>query len=336
VKKHVFKNRTFGILGIILLIACSCTREKEPRLPRINEDNIQPVHIARYGQALFSIPPARLKEGLLDIQPEFRFFLDADLDDTLNLIRIREFISDPLLRDIAEDCERQYPDLKGLEDSLSWMFAYYKAWFPEAEIPAVFSYISGLYYEMPVQLVDSVMLIGLDMFLGEDAPWYARVGMPAYAGIRCERHQILPACAARLADRHLIPSVQDDLIGAMLQEGRRLYFMESLLPSLPEQTLAAYTSGQLEWCHTQEENLWGFLVDNELFYSKDAQMVNQMMQDGPFTNAFGKDSPPRLGQWLGWQVVRSFMESHRDVRLDSLMRMDNAHLLFRESGYRPR
>ena len=323
-------------LVIIFYVLASCSSNQDPRIPSFDPGDIPEVKIHNYGKALLSIPPDNFKAGLLAIQEEYRFFLDGDLNDTLNVLRLREFVSDPLIRSLADECERKFPDPGMLEDSLGLMFAYYAHHIPGANLPEVFTYISGLNYENPVQLRNNHLIIGLDMFLGAETPWYAQVGMPAFMAHRCTPAHILPACAGTLAALHNTRSSQEDLLGAMIHEGKRLYFMQMLVPSSPDERIIGYTPAQLEWCQANEEKLWAFLVENELLYSPDLSAFNRMMQDGPFTTSFGSESAPRPGHWIGWMIVRSYMRKHSEISIADLMKKTDAHALFQDAAYRPR
>lgn len=321
-------------LLLFVLQGCGLNNEKRNYVPE--PDEIVPVKVYDYGRSLFSIPIDSLVDGLRELRKDFPFFLSGDLNDTLALLQMREFISDPFIQAVAADYTRQYADLSGLEDSLATMFAHYRYQYPDENIPKVYAYLSGLHYEQPVEWYDSVLILGLDMFLGERSPYYAQVGMPAFMAHRCTRVHILPACAGAIASAHLVPLEGKDLVSAMIQEGKRLYFMQMMLPGIEDHLLVQYTEPQLEWCRKNEEQLWAFLVDNELLYATELGALKRMMQDGPFTTAFGTNSAPRPGFWIGWMIVRSYMDKHPETSLRELMEMKDHRALFQGSGYRPR
>jgi uncharacterized protein YjaZ len=47
------------------------------------------------------------------------------------------------------------------------------------------------------------------------------------------------------------------------------------------------------------------------------------------------ESPGRVGQWIGWQIVRSFMENNPQVTVQELLLMD-AKQIFEKSKYKPK
>jgi len=63
--------------------------------------------------------------------------------------------------------------------------------------------------------------------------------------------------------------------------------------------------------------------------------IKRFIDDGPFTAPFTEDSPARTGAWLGWQIVRSYMKKHPDVKLPELLRNQDYQGILNQSGYQP-
>jgi hypothetical protein len=42
------------------------------------------------------------------------------------------------------------------------------------------------------------------------------------------------------------------------------------------------------------------------------------MNDAPFTSTFSKNSPPRIGHYIGWQIVRECMLNNPEMELIDL------------------
>ena len=58
----------------------------------------------------------------------------------------------------------------------------------------LFPYISGLEFEYPVQLQDSILLISLDMYLGRDFEAYGMARIPQYRTMRATHVWLLKTC----------------------------------------------------------------------------------------------------------------------------------------------
>jgi len=55
------------------------------------------------------------------------------------------------------------------------------------------------------------------------------------------------------------------------------------------------------------------MIENKLLYSSYNQAMSKFITDGPFTTDFSKESPAKIGSWIGWQIVRSYMNHNRKV-----------------------
>ena len=83
--------------------------------------------------------------------------------------------------------------------------------------------------------------------------------------------------------------------------------------------------------------MWRYFLENELLYSKDSKLGNRFINPAPFSKFYleiDNESPGRVGTWLGWQIVRSYMNNN-DVPLEKMLKM-NAKELFEKSKYKPK
>ena len=77
-------------------------------------------------------------------------------------------------------------------------------------------------------------------------------------------------------------------------------------------------------------------MQNKLLFSKNQSDIVQFTGEGPFTRGFDKVSPARTGGWLGWQIIKAYMNKHPEVSLAKLMEGNDAQAILRESGYKPK
>jgi uncharacterized protein YjaZ len=126
------------------------------------------------------------------------------------------------------------------------------------------------------------------------------------------------------------------LLDHMILHGKVLYAMDLLLPETPDSLKTGYTAAQSEWCLDNEKELWQLLIDQELLFSPDPLVIRKFIQDGPFTAGMPEGAPAMLGKWTGWQIVRSYMNKHRDVTLEQLFKTTDSQVILSESGYKPK
>ena len=324
----------FILLSTVLLFSCqsgSCRFDVN-----ISDIEVENIKIHRYGKALFEVDRSNLKEELKRLQPQYSVFLNGDLDDTLSIIQLSEYINDTLLIAVSDDCFLTFPDLNSLEEGLTNTFKYLKYYYPEKNIPAVFTYISGFDYEYPVQYFEDNLLIALDMYLGETYTRYYNLGLPKYILKKFSNEYIIRDCMSQMAKSEIdYKKIGNALLDAMINEGKILWYIEAMTPGIKETIIIDYTEEQLQWAKDNEGNIWAFMIESNLLYSKEMQVMQKFIYDSPFTSYFGQESPPRLGWWIGWKIVRSYMEKNSVTSLNDLMKDFDAQKILSQSGYKP-
>ncbi len=331
--KHSKLKALISYLFIItILYSCNSSRHDVD----LSEIEINDIEIKRYGKALFAIDRNNLKAELSELSDEYFFFIGKEFEDTLNLIKINDFISDSSLIELSDTCNEKYPDLNDIEKQLTSAFKHYKYYFPGKAIPEVYTYVSGLFYEFPIQVVDGVMIIALDMFLGIDFLPYWQIGLPKYKIRRFEKEYLVNDCMNEIMLTEFPNPPEKTFLDKMINEGKRLYFLEAIMPETHDSIKIGYTKNQMEWCKNNESNIWAFFIENELLYSPDFQYTSKFTTDGPFTSAFSPESPAKIGSWVGWQIVKSFMKNNKNVKLDELLKKTDSQKLLSESNYKPK
>ena len=74
-----------------------------------------------------------------------------------------------------------------------------------------------------------------------------------------------------------------------------------------------------------------------MLYSTDSKLANRFINPAPFSKFYleiDNESPGRVGAWIGWQIVRSYMKNN-EVSLKQLLVMD-ATEIFNNSKYKPK
>jgi hypothetical protein len=319
----------------MLFVSCNPTKRKA----NIEGQDIvkkQPIEIHRYEKAIFNIDQNNLKSGLSHLYPEYKFFLGNDWQDTMNLLRMYNFITDKNIRELYDLVIKRYPDTVQLQKELQQAFDHIQYYYPERKLPVVYTFVSGLDFEFPVIYADTVMAISLDLFLGNDVIAYRKAGIPEYKIAVFTREHVLPECMLSVADSLVKRNENNQsLLDQMIAAGKALYFLDVVLTGTNDEIKIGYPVEKLKWCIENEGNIWAFLIGNQLLYSSDPQQTGKLMVDAPFTSGFVTESPGRLGEWIGWQIVRMYMKENPTVTLQDLMKDTDAQAILKGSKYKP-
>ena len=83
--------------------------------------------------------------------------------------------------------------------------------------------------------------------------------------------------------------------------------------------------------------MWRYFIEKKLLYDTDQKLIPRFINPAPFSKFYleiDNESPGRVGAWIGWQMVRSFMENN-EVSFQELLQMD-AKEIFERSKYKPK
>lgn len=344
-------DRRFSFLICILLIICvgftGCKKKNSSvkvAQPKLTEEQIQnakhvePV-IMRYEQDLFNIDRndmAGAFRAMYGKYPDNIIAKDAWNNKEM-MQSIKGFINDPVIKEIYKDTEAKYGDLTSFKKELTAALSLYLTHFPNDHIPSFCTLVSGIDFQMPsVFGYDTTIFICLDMYLGKDYKHYAMAGMPKYIAARCEPKYMATDCFTKaLAYKHLPDKTQITLLDNMVEAGKRLLFTQTMFPTTAQEDILGYTKEQYKWATDNESAVWHFLIERNMVYDNSDDVIRRMMDETPFTRDFGNASPGRLGCFIGFQIVQSYMKTHPGTTLRDLMKMTDSQKFLKESGYKP-
>ena len=178
--------------------------------------------------------------------------------------------------------------------------------------------------------------INLDKYLGSDCIFYQYLGIPQYKIKKMYPQKMVPDLfyAYALTEFPNLDPV-DNLLSNLIYQGKLMYFIEAMLPETPDSVVMGYSALQQEWCEANESLMWAHWAENKLLYSVERLDLQKYIGDAPFTSTFTKESPGKTGVWIGWQIIRSYMNNHPDVSLGQLMEMNNSQEILSQSRYFP-
>ncbi len=211
----------------------------------------------------------------------------------------------------------------------------YKKEFPEVKIPHFVSYISE--FTEAHCAYDSIIGIGLDMYLGQDYPFYP-AEFPEFMRTKMTKDYIVPNTLKAIAISSFDKQLKDKrFLAYMLFEAKVRYFTKKILPELNDTLVFGYTKKQMDWCNESENQIWSFFVDKKLLYEKNPNEYMRFLTDGPFTAAEGipQESAPSLGVYCGYKIIENYADK-TGASLAEIMNNNNWDEILKQSGYRPK
>jgi hypothetical protein len=184
------------------------------------------------------------------------------------------------------------------------------------------------------------LAIGLQLHLGADFSMYkSEMGLALYPAYISRKFtpEYIPVNSIKNIIDDMFPDRSSDktLIEQMVEKGKRIYLVDQLMPDIDDTLKIGYTAKQLKGCIENEGMIWNYFVKNGLIYNNDPSLIKNYIGDSPNTPEFGEGAPGNIGLFIGWQIVKKYMDKNESVTLTQLMNTDPKKL-FEESKYRPK
>ena len=323
------------------LIFSSCGNN--PLAVDVSGIEVAPVKIQRFDKDFFSLNAHDIQQSLPELQKKYPGFTDlfvrnivcpGGINDSACIPEITKFINDKDMRGANDACQKTFADLSEVESSLTEVLRHYKYYFPGKPLPKFFAMMSGFNYA--IERHDSTASIGLEMYLGRKNKFYQMLQIPDYKQITMQK-EFIPADFARAWLTKEFPNTNKSgtLLGEMIYQGKLLYLTDALIPDANDTLKIGFSKMQMEWCAEHEKDMWGYLIQNKFLYSNEVEVITKFTGEGPFTTGFVKESPARTGNWIGWRIVRDYMNANPKTTLDQLMTENDPQMILSKSKYKP-
>jgi hypothetical protein len=328
----------------LLLCMPACKHKNVPDVSHI----AMTVHIERFDQDLAKLDTNNITAGLQHLDAAYPQFLPVYLEhimnfgpysDTAELVQLqtRMLVGNADYRVLQDTINVQYAKVDWIEKELAQAFKYIKYYIPTFNPPLHVLTFSSVISNYGAVTADSVLGIGLDMYLGKDFPVYPLLpDYPAYMTRKFSREYIVPnAVQAIVQQMYPSPDPGSKLAVQLVEAGKQQYFMELALPETPDSIRLGYTKDQTAFCFDNEKLIWQYFVQQDLLYKADWQDNMHFMNDGPSTQGMPEGAPGKIGAFVGWRIVSKYMSEHPEVKLPDLMKMD-AMGIFTQAKYKPK
>lgn len=349
----LIKGWAFLFLGSMVLIS-SCKRDNVSKIPDVRDIEVD-INITRFEQELLAdtnITPAQISQ-LIEKYPAFSevFFnhvmpeqddIQINADEEARYKEIITWIKRPGTRWLYDTIQQIYPDLSGVEKDLESAFRYAKHYFPEKETPRVYTTLSDFGYFPFIYAEDSLkdgLGISLEMFAGEKFPYLKYTGLnnafSDYLTRSYNNEHITRRTLEVWVDDIMGPPSGDRLIDLMMDRGKKLFIVESLMPEAHDSVIIDYSSPKLQYVEENERFIWYHFTTQDMLYETSLNKIQKYIGPSPTSPGMPKEAPGNTASWLGWQIIRAYMNTHPETTLKELISLKDAQAILDASGYRP-
>lgn len=339
------------IIVFFVLVGCGENR----KTPDVSDIKVS-LEVQRFEQDFFSIDTNNISAALPALHQKYPVFLADFVQNILGLSitengsgsdsAIKMFIRD--YRIVKDTADKVFKDITPVEEEIKQGIRFAKHYFPQYNAPeklitfigpldAIFQTAMGKTGDV---ITRDALATGLQLHLGQNASLYqgqaAQSIFPKYVSRKFEPSYITVNCIKNIVD-DIFPVNPNDktLLDITMDKGKRLYLLDRFLPHTADSLKTGYTQAQLQGCYENEGFIWSFMVQNDLIYNSDPLKIQGYVEEGPYTQELGDRSPGNISLFIGWQIVKKYMEKFPDTSLEKLLSLD-ARQILQDSKYKPK
>ena len=312
------KKYIFYIIFLILLNSCKGNDNKI--------SNSYPLTIERFDKFFYESTP----NDLFDLKKNYPFLFPEQYDNKVWISRL----NDSVQKQIYSEVNLVFSNLDNEKSEIQSFYNNFTSYFPKYELPRLITLISDVKYENRVILADSLLLIGLDNYLGSEHLFYS--SMPKYISDNLIRRMIISDIAEEYA-YYVIPRVNFyTFLDKIIFYGKVLYFKDIMLPKLEDRHKIGYSNLNMDWARQNEHYVWTYFVEKQLLFSSENKLITRFINNAPFSKFYlsiDNESPGMIGRFIGWEIVKSYMKNNNTTFIEMILM--NPMDIYNKSKYKP-
>lgn len=326
------------IVGLLFLFSCGSDEEEQgctfiPETSGIDVD----ITLTSLSDSLAGVNSKKELVKILDNHKalrEFFFKRQQYPTDSAFINELYKRFTHKSFDTLALEVKRVFGNEQKLKEEFEQAFKNFKYYYPGSRVPRIETVVSGFDTDMYVS--DSLIIVGLDYFLGTGAKY--RPNMYEYMLRQYNPENIVPSTMLIYGIDPRINRIDEGnktALADMVAYGKAFYFAKHMVPCTPDSVLIWYTPDEIKGAWKNQDLIWARIIEDKLLYSTSHMLKQRYLGDRPKTVEVGTECPGRIGQWVGWQIIKSYMKEHPDRKLPDLMQSGNPDKLFEESKYKP-
>jgi len=339
----------FTILISILLIS-SCRFDKGKNIPDVSNIDVD-IKINRFEQDFFSIDTNDVATGMKGLTQKYPDFAPIYFENVLVVYDkqvapkgpepyIQGILKHQPLRKLYDTCQIVYGDFTSLEKDFTQAFKYYKYHFPEDQIPgSVTTFISEFGYGGFIYGEDD-LAVGLEFYLGSDFPYLrwnqGNSNFSNFLTRSFNKDHLVSKTISSLVNEKVGSKKGNKLLQMMINNGKKRYILEQLLPHAPDTVIHEVSDLQMKWLKENESQVWAYFLEKNLLYSNKLKEIKKYVNPSPHSPGMPKEAPGNTGSWIGYNIVNAYMKQNPEATLQSLIEEQRDQKILEQSRYKPK
>lgn len=310
------------VSAFMLFLGCKNENSLENEIVKLEVD----FNVERFDKLLSQADSTNLQK----LKEIFPFLFPKEIDSVW-LNRFNGELQKQVFFEVNEKFENfntQKLELKNLFNHLK----YYDSNFQTPRVITVADYVD---YRNKLVLEADLLIINFSNYLGVNHEFYQNI--PIYFAENMKPSQIIPEIADKYATRYNYQTQRRTFLDEIIYHGKQLYFKDVMIPEFSDADKIGYSESDIKWSIENESQIWSYFVEKEILFSTNPKLLSRFTVPAPFSKFYlelDNESPGRLGQYMGWQIVRAYAERTGDDIM-KIMSTDSNEI-FEKSKYKPK
>lgn len=333
------KKTVYFSLLICVSWLCSCSSKNlnvdisavKLKMNFVNLDSIE-FNVNTVNELKKQVQNADLQhEEILSYQ--FNYCLSIGrVDDDSSYVSLKKFTNDPYFKRVHESVKKQmYPHLESINAQVLDGFKRLKKHEKTFVTPKNIIYINSA-FSSSIFSTEHEIGISLERYLSDTTKVIKELPAdPFYDWVIKKFNQkfLVRDIFMGWITTHLATIDEGTFADKMIQYGKALYLTKAAMPDTEDAVILRYDDSQYKWARENEFNFWDYLVKQKLLYTTNERDQSNMLNDGPNTQGLPSSdkSPDRLGQFLGYQMVLSYVKEHPKITLKELLNLPTTEII---------
>lgn len=214
---------------------------------------------------------------------------------------------------LSKQIKETFPSTDAFSQEIEDGFKRLNVHLPQAKLPKSLIYFNS-FFSSSIYCTEKEVAVGLERYLGHKTKVIQELPPDVfYEWVKkaMEKEFLTRDALCGWIMTHICePSKDKNNIESFIQWGKILYLTKAAFPEIEDRIILRYQADKYDWAIRNERNIWEYLVkENLLFKTSETDQAN-FLQEGPFTAGLPQKGADRLGQFIGYRIICSYMEQY--------------------------
>jgi len=236
--------------------------------------------------------------------------------DTSSIEVWKSFFDQTYVKSTEEEIRKVFNNYNKVSKNLIEVFKRLKFHFPDKKYPNKIIF-TNTNFGGNVYLENGIIVVGSERYIGGSNKVVQNSlppdAFPKWLKSGFEKKYLLRdlLMSTLIYNNTIPPNNQENLISKIIDWGKICVITEMALrignKNIDPEILLRWTSEEYKWAEKNEKAFYKYLKINKLLFSSNEKDHAFILNNGPYTIGFSEKSPDRLGQYLGWKMVRNYI-----------------------------